>query len=185
MDRAARDYPAGEFRVSDADRDRALSELADAFQAGRITAGELDQRSGQILGARTGRELTAPLADLPLDRPRAAGGTAPDRDRRVFASRISFAAAIAAFCFATAAVGHALTFYLRPSRQQLELLRQIAASHGLPAPPTIPLSPGFDWVGVIAPGAIAVSLVMLIIYLRVRLSRAHQAGRGQPRSRTR
>ena len=68
MDRPARDYPPGDLRVSDADRDRALSELSEAFQAGRITADELDQRSGQVLGARTGGELTAPLADLPWDR---------------------------------------------------------------------------------------------------------------------
>jgi len=183
MDRAARDYPAGELRVSDADRDRALSELADAFQAGRITADELDQRSGQILGARTGRELSAPLADLPQDRAPAAGPKAMERAHRVLATRISFAAGVAAFCFAVAAVGHALPF--RPSRQQLELLRQIAISHGLPAPPAIPPNPGFDWVGVLTPGAIAVSLVMLIIYLRVRLSRAERAGRGQPLTRMR
>jgi hypothetical protein len=57
-------------RVSDADRDRALSELTEAFQAGWITADDFDQRSGQALGARTGKELTALLADLPVDRAR-------------------------------------------------------------------------------------------------------------------
>ncbi len=170
MDRPARDYPAGELRVSDADRDRALSELADAFQSGRITADELDQRSGQVLGARTGRELIAPLADLPLDRAPAARATGLERAHRVFATRLSFAAGVAAFCFATAAVGHSLN--LRPSRQQLEILREIAARQGMPVPPAIPPSPGFDWVGVITPGAIAVLLVTLIVYLRVRLARA-------------
>ncbi len=53
MDTAGRDYyPPGDLRVSDADRDRALSELGEALRAGRITDGEFDQRSGQVLGAR-------------------------------------------------------------------------------------------------------------------------------------
>jgi hypothetical protein len=65
MDTATRDYPAGDIRVSDADRDRALSELSEHFQAGRLTADELDERSGQVLRARTGKELRALLADLP------------------------------------------------------------------------------------------------------------------------
>jgi len=71
MTTAARDYPAGSLRVCDADRDRALSQLSEAFQAGRITVGELDARSGQALSARTGEELTVLLADLPHDRPAA------------------------------------------------------------------------------------------------------------------
>lgn len=38
MDAAGRDYyPPGDLRVSDADRDRALSELGEALQVGRIT----------------------------------------------------------------------------------------------------------------------------------------------------
>ena len=68
MDRDARDFPPGDLRVSDVERDQALSELTDAFQAGRIAHDEFDERSAQILTARTGRELTALLADLPLDR---------------------------------------------------------------------------------------------------------------------
>jgi hypothetical protein len=46
MDTDDRGFPRGDLRVSDADRDRALAELSAAVQAGRITAGELDQRSG-------------------------------------------------------------------------------------------------------------------------------------------
>jgi hypothetical protein len=65
MDRAAKAYPPGDLRASDAERDEALSELSEAYQAGRITADEFDERSGQVLRARTGRELTALLADLP------------------------------------------------------------------------------------------------------------------------
>jgi hypothetical protein len=49
VDAAGRDYyPPGDLRVSDADRDRALSELGQALQVGRITADEFDQRSGTI-----------------------------------------------------------------------------------------------------------------------------------------
>ena len=68
MNTATRDYPVGDLRVSDADRDRALRELSEAFQAGRITAGEFAERSERALGARTGNELTILLADLPHDR---------------------------------------------------------------------------------------------------------------------
>lgn len=58
MDRTGWHYPPGDLRVSDADRDRALAELSQAFQAGRITADEFDERSGQALHSRTGKELT-------------------------------------------------------------------------------------------------------------------------------
>lgn len=58
-------YPRGDLRVSDADRDRAVSELSEAFQAGRLTMEEFEERSGQALGARTGKDLTRLLADLP------------------------------------------------------------------------------------------------------------------------
>ncbi|HEX4656239.1 MAG TPA: DUF1707 domain-containing protein [Streptosporangiaceae bacterium] len=65
MERAPRGYPQGDLRVSDADRDRALAELSEHFQAGRLTADELDERSGRALAARTGRELSGLFADLP------------------------------------------------------------------------------------------------------------------------
>ena len=58
-----------EMRASDTDRDAVVSELSEHFQAGRLTAGELDQRTGQALGARTWGELRALLADLPAARP--------------------------------------------------------------------------------------------------------------------
>lgn len=56
---------AANYRVSDADRDRALARLNEAFQIGQIAIDEFDQRSGQILAARTRSELAAPIADLP------------------------------------------------------------------------------------------------------------------------
>jgi len=72
---AGRSYPPGDFRVSDADRDRVVAELGEHFQAGRLTAEELDERSGLALRARTGGDLTALLADLPVSQAPWAGVT--------------------------------------------------------------------------------------------------------------
>ena len=163
MDAAARDYyPPGDLWVSDAERDLALSELSEALQAGRITADEFDQRSGQVLRARTGNELTAPLADLPRDDPPAARATALERAQRPV-SRITIGASVAAACFAAVAVANALSN--GPTLQQREFLQEMAARQGLSIP--VPPAPGFDWAGTITPGAIAVLLVVLIIFLRV------------------
>lgn len=63
--RAHRAYAAEDLRVSDADRDRALAELSEHFQAGRLTADELEDRTGRTLTARTGSDLAVLLADLP------------------------------------------------------------------------------------------------------------------------
>ena len=170
MDRAGWNYPPGDLRVSDADRDHALSELSQAFQAGRITADEFDQRSGQALGARTGKQLTVLLADLPLDRPPAARTTTIEQAQRVVFTRIAIgASAITASVLAASAAANAIN--PRPTLQQLRLLREMAARQGLPVPPGSPPIPSFDWAGTITPGAIAVLLVVLIIYLRLRLAR--------------
>ena len=64
-----RNYPPGDLRVSDADRDMALAELSEHFQAGRLTADEMQERTDQALKARTGKELSAIMADLPVVRP--------------------------------------------------------------------------------------------------------------------
>jgi hypothetical protein len=61
----ASNFSPGDLRVSDADRDWAVSELTEHFQAGRITTEELEERSGLALQARTGKELAALFADLP------------------------------------------------------------------------------------------------------------------------
>jgi hypothetical protein len=65
MDTPNRSFPHGELRVSDADRDRAVAELSEHFQSGRITQEEFEDRSGRALQARTGTELTALFSDLP------------------------------------------------------------------------------------------------------------------------
>ena len=164
MDTAARDYyPSGDLRVSDADRDRALSELSVAFQAGRITADEFDQRSGQVLRARTGKELIAPLADLPLDHPPTARATAPEPAHRGTVTPITIGASVAAIFFAAVAATAALSS--GPTLQQREFMRDMLARHGMPV--SLPPAAGFNWPGTIAPGVIAVLLVVLIIFLRV------------------
>jgi len=60
------------MRASDADRDAVVSDLGEHFQAGRLTAAELDERTGRALAARTWGELGELLADLPADQPAAA-----------------------------------------------------------------------------------------------------------------
>ncbi len=200
MDSAARDFPPGDFRVSDADRDLALAELRDAFGVGRITADEFDERSEQALAARTGKELTALLADLPQERAPAIPLIAAERALRVLvARRVVMVSSVlaAATCVAIAAanalsssatVGQAVSVHIPVQGVEgaicpaatgttcIELIQEMAARHGqipLPAPPgsvTIS-SPGFDWAGTMTPAAIAVLLVVLIIFMRVTRAR--------------
>jgi hypothetical protein len=73
MDAAPIQYAPGDLRVSDADRDRALAELSEHFQVGRLTLEEFDERSGQALRAKTARELTALFTDLPAAQARTEG----------------------------------------------------------------------------------------------------------------
>jgi hypothetical protein len=58
---------ATDLRVSDADRDRAIAQVGEHFQAGRLTVEEFDERSGIALQAKTERELAALFTDLPQD----------------------------------------------------------------------------------------------------------------------
>lgn len=65
------------LRASDADRDVVLAELGEHFQAGRLTADELEERTGLALRARTFGDLAPLTADLPsLAPPRPAAGPA-------------------------------------------------------------------------------------------------------------
>lgn len=61
-----RSFPPGDVRVSDAERDAALEELSEHFQAGRLTQEEFDERSGRALSARTGDDLRGLFTDLPV-----------------------------------------------------------------------------------------------------------------------
>jgi hypothetical protein len=94
MDTAPIQYAPGNLRVSDADRDRAVAELSEHFQSGRLTLEEFDQRSGQALRAKTARELADLFADLPRDPARTAGPVAvPEAAPHPTAARAVVAAA--------------------------------------------------------------------------------------------
>ena len=53
------------LRASDADRDAAITELGEHFQAGRLDPAELDDRTGRALRARVASDLDELFADLP------------------------------------------------------------------------------------------------------------------------
>lgn len=96
MDAASNQLVPGDLRVSDADRDRALTELSEHYQSGRLTLEEFEERSGQALAARTARELTGLFTDLPRDPARTAGaGAVPDARPHLPAVRAVVAAALA------------------------------------------------------------------------------------------
>ena len=98
MSTATKGYPSGSMRVSDADRDRAIAELSEHYQAGRLTAEEFEDRTSRALQART----TADLADLFTDLPRrqapttgatatGAASTAPVAPARAWPARVPVA----------------------------------------------------------------------------------------------
>jgi hypothetical protein len=64
MSTATRDHPSGSLRVSDADRDRAIAELSEHYQAGRLTTEEFEDRTGRALQARTAADLDRAIAEL-------------------------------------------------------------------------------------------------------------------------
>jgi hypothetical protein len=118
-----RNYPPGDLRVSDADRDLALAELSEHFQAGRLTADEMQERTDQALAARTGQELSAIMADLPVVRPGASVAPvskAPER-RGLHWTPVTTALLVAAVAVAIAAEamfsrpGHQFSLWLIPA----------------------------------------------------------------------
>ena len=58
MDTGTMRFPRGDIRLSDAERDQAVAEFSEHFQAGRLTQDEFDDRSGCALTARTGSGST-------------------------------------------------------------------------------------------------------------------------------
>jgi len=54
-----------DLRVSDAERDVAVAELSEHFQAGRLDQEEFSERMAKALNSRTERELSALMEDLP------------------------------------------------------------------------------------------------------------------------
>jgi len=119
MSTATKDYPSGSLRVSDADRDRAIAELSEHYQAGRLTTEELEDRTGRALAARTAADLAALFTDLPRRQapvtsaaPGAAGtapvGTAPAGPARSWPARVPMApfAIIAVVAGLALLIGH-------------------------------------------------------------------------------
>lgn len=165
MNTTVRDFPPGNLRASDADRDRALSGLGDACRAGRLTLEEFEERSAQALRSRTGQELADLLADLPRDgrpgdgRP---GEGLPSTSAVALARWIAIgAAAITAVALAIVALTNALNRGYEPEHRLMA--RAILAHLGLTVP--LPARPGFDWAGTVAPGAVALLLVVVIAFL--------------------
>jgi hypothetical protein len=155
-------FPPGDLRVSDAERDLAVSELSRAFQVGRLTTEEFQERSEQAYAARTGNELTALLGDLPVEKDSAEVAVVRHDDSDLDRPRVVVGATIAAACFALVSVANA--FSHGPTLQQRELIQAIYRQHGI----TIPLPPaaGFNWPGTITPAIISLVFVVLVIVLR-------------------
>lgn len=55
---------AGDFRIGNDDRERAVAELRRAAEDGRLSAEELDERTSRARAARTAAELAVVTADL-------------------------------------------------------------------------------------------------------------------------
>jgi hypothetical protein len=161
-------FPPGDLRVSDAERDLAVSELSRAFQVGRLTTEEFGQRSEQAFAARTGKELTALLADLPVEEPTASTALVERADYDpATRPRIAVGATVAAVLFGLIAVGNALS--QGPTLQQRELAQRIFAERGISIP--LPPASGFNLAGTITPAVISLIFVMLVIFLRSRSKR--------------
>ncbi len=69
MNAMTENYLPAQMKASDSDRDAVVSDLGEHFQAGRLTDGEFDERTGRALAARTWGELRDLLADLPATQP--------------------------------------------------------------------------------------------------------------------
>jgi Domain of unknown function (DUF1707) len=155
-------FPPGDLRVSDAERDLAVSELSRAFQVGRLTTEEFQQRSDQALAARTGNELTALLADLPVESDPAETAVVQRDDLAPARPQAVVGATIAAASFGLIAVANA--FSHGPTLQQRELAQQIFRQHGISIP--LPPASGFNWPGTITPAIISLFFIVLIIVVR-------------------
>jgi hypothetical protein len=127
-------YPRGQLRVSDADRDRAIAELSEHFEAGRLTKEELEDRTGQALQARTGKDLTALFADLPRNRapginpaagPARPGPRRPAQLYRAPVPRIAVVACAIVVAVLVSSGGHHVLFALAPIVVLLVIARSL------------------------------------------------------------
>jgi hypothetical protein len=90
MSTATKDHPSGSLRVSDADRDRAIAELSEHYQAGRLATEEFEDRTGRALTARTSADLAALFTDLPRRQApvTSAAASAPASPGRLWPARV-------------------------------------------------------------------------------------------------
>lgn len=117
--------PNADLRASDAERDAAMSELSDHFQAGRLDMEEFEQRIAAVAGAHTRGEIARLLQDLPGP-PVAAQTDVGRGPRGPLAGFLAFPALAAFAVIAAVAIAVSGTF---------------AATHGRWAPwPLIPLA---------------------------------------------
>jgi hypothetical protein len=130
VDSATRDYPPGDLRLSDADRDRAVAELSEHFEAGRLTVEELDERTGRVLRARTGKELADLFADLPRHQDPQVGTVADPGPARPpgLARKPIPRIAIAVLAIAALIGSHGLAALLLPALAVLLIIRRRARS---------------------------------------------------------
>jgi Domain of unknown function (DUF1707) len=103
-----RNYRPAAMRASDADRDAVVSDLSEHFQAGRLTAAELDERTGRALTARTWGELTELAADLPAPRPAGPPATPAGRPQPPAGHTAPATAALAGLAIAAVILVHAV-----------------------------------------------------------------------------
>jgi Domain of unknown function (DUF1707) len=160
-------FPPGDLRVSDAERDLAVSELSRAFQAGRLTTAEFQDRSEQAFAARTGSQLVTLLADLPVEEEPSKVAAVPHDDFAPARPRVLAGATVAAVCFALVAVANAVS--PGPTLQQRELAQRIFREHGFSIP--LPPASGFNWAGTITPAIISLLFIALIIVVRTARTR--------------
>ena len=74
------DYQPSDIRVSDAEREEALTKLGEHMTAGRLDIDEYGERSAQVATAKTRGDLLALFGDLPEPKPtfgRPKGAIAP------------------------------------------------------------------------------------------------------------
>ena len=115
--------------ASDGDRERAASGLRAAWEEGRLTVEELDERLGRAYAARTDEELAVVLSDLPAQRP---AGEATAAARGYGGGEIALAVAVTLLLPLGRLIGLVVALALLrgepvPSRRrQLRLWAQIA-----------------------------------------------------------
>lgn len=175
-DDLTRGFPAGDMRASHADRDRAVSDLSAAFEAGRLDVDEFNERSSQALRARTGAELTVLFADLPLENPRvpAVSAVALGRTRDAARRRVGTAVATGGGVYFTfASLMSALTTGATTISQSAET----APNGSVIVGPQVTFQQGPDWAGTILFALCALIFFAVAIQLR-RTSKARRTHRG-------